>query len=75
MVKEIIQVQAVSEIDEETPDSETGIAEHDPVVLLVSTVKANRALIKQARAEIQQSRELIRKRTAWKDFIKKHFNF
>lgn len=59
----------------ENVEHESGIAEYDPVVLLISTVKANKALIKQARAEIQQSRESIRKRTAWRDFLKKHFNF
>ena len=63
------------ELVEEAERAANGIADYDPVVLLVSTVKANRALIKQARAEIQASRKALRKRTAWKDFLKKHFNF
>lgn len=63
------------ELVEEAEEAENGIADYDPVVLLVSTVKANRALIKQARAEIQESKNAMRERTAWRDFLRKHFNF
>lgn len=69
------QAQKLELLAEEL-EVDSGIAEDgDPAVLLVSAVKANKALIKQAKAEIRASRREIKRRTALSDFLNKYFPF
>lgn len=80
MAKDITQQDINAAIASEVEEQETGtngsveVAAYDPALLLIHAVKANNDLIKQAKTEIQQSRESFRVRTVWKDFLKKYFH-
>lgn len=72
MPKELTEEQVLQILVD--PEHETGIADANSIELLVSTVKANRELLKEAHSEIRESRRTIVARTAWKDFLKRYFN-
>lgn len=72
-----LEVSTEKNISEQNGASETPIylTEREAALLLLRAVQHNKELLQKARDEIVYTRDLMKSRSAWRDFLNRYFSF